>query len=114
MFLCSPITPTEGTKSIVNPIVPPQAWSTRSPSSWGKVVNRNIYYGVAYNGEGVAFAQTAGRLIADLMAGEESEFTKLFVLNHQIPYMGPTSLRYLAAWMQKRYLMLTSSAKTVR
>ena len=35
----------------------------------------NIYYGVAYNGEGVVMAQTAGRIITDLMAGEKTEFS---------------------------------------
>ena len=75
--------------------------------------HKNIYYGVAYNGEGVAFAQTAGRLISNLMAGEESDLTKLFVVNHKIPYMGPTSLRFLVARLNKWYLMRTS-AKTVR
>ena len=39
--------------------------------------HKNIYYGVAYNGEGVAFSQTAGRIIAELIAGEQSELTKL-------------------------------------
>lgn len=34
---------------------------------------RNIYYGVAHNGEGVGSCQTAGRIIADLMTGETSE-----------------------------------------
>jgi glycine/D-amino acid oxidase-like deaminating enzyme len=38
--------------------------------------DKNIFYGVAYNGEGVAFSQTAGRIICELMAGEESELTK--------------------------------------
>jgi len=74
----------------------------------------NIFYGVAYNGEGVAFAQTAGRLISDLMAGDESDLTRLFVVNHRIPYMGPTSLRVLGARLQKWYLMRTSATKTVR
>lgn len=55
--------------------------------------HKNIFYGVSYNGEGVAFSQTAGRIIAELIAGDESELTKLFVVNHQMPYMGPASLR---------------------
>jgi len=56
--------------------------------------HENIYYGVAYNGEGVAFAQTAGRIISELMAGEQSELTDLFVVNRDIPYAGPAGIRF--------------------
>jgi glycine/D-amino acid oxidase-like deaminating enzyme len=75
--------------------------------------HKNLFYGVAYNGEGVAFGQTAGRIITDLIAGEESDLTKLFVVNHRIPYAGPEKLRIVSARLQKWYLMRTSE-KTVR
>lgn len=75
--------------------------------------NKNIFYGVAYNGEGVAFGQTAGRIIAELMAGVESDLTKLFVVNHQMPYLGPSSLRILFERLYKWYLV-RNAAKTVR
>ena len=65
---------------------------------------RNIYYGVAYNGEGVAFTQTAGRIIAELVAGEQSEFTRLFVVNHRMPYLGPSSARFLFERLYRWYL----------
>jgi len=74
--------------------------------------HKNIYYGVAYNGEGVAFGQTAGRMIAELIAGESSERTDLFVMNHKIPYAGPRNLRILFAKMQKWYLTRGSSKTT--
>jgi glycine/D-amino acid oxidase-like deaminating enzyme len=75
--------------------------------------HRNIFYGVAYNGEGVAFSQTAGRVIAELMAGEVSELTQLCVVNHPMPYLGPSSLRLVFARLYKWYLM-RAGAKTVR
>lgn len=75
--------------------------------------SKNIFYGVAYNGEGVAFSQTAGRIICELMAGEQSELTKLCVVNHQIPYLGPSSLRLVFERLYKWYLV-RSAAKTVR
>jgi glycine/D-amino acid oxidase-like deaminating enzyme len=75
--------------------------------------HKNIFYGVAYNGEGVAFSQTAGRIIAELMAGEESALTKLCVVNHQMPYLGPSVLRLLGERLYKWYLT-RSAAKTVR
>lgn len=75
--------------------------------------DKNIFYGVAYNGEGVAFSQTAGRVISELMTGEESELTKLFVVNHQMPYLGPSNLRIVFERLYNWYLVRTA-AKTVR
>jgi len=75
--------------------------------------DRNIFYGVAYNGEGVAFSQTAGRIICELMTGEQSELTRLFVVNHQMPYLGPSSTRILFERLYKWHLLRTA-AKTVR
>ncbi|HVN83358.1 MAG TPA: FAD-binding oxidoreductase [Candidatus Binatia bacterium] len=75
--------------------------------------DKNIFYGVAYNGEGVAFSQTAGRIIAELMAGEVSDLTKLFVVNHAMPYLGPSSIRIVFERLYKWYLMRAGS-KTVR
>jgi glycine/D-amino acid oxidase-like deaminating enzyme len=66
--------------------------------------HRNIYYGVAYNGEGVAFSQTAGRILSDLMAGEENELTRLFVVNHEMPWLGPAPLRIVSERLYKWYL----------
>ncbi len=75
--------------------------------------HRNIYYGVAYNGEGVAFSQTAGRIISELMAGEESALTKLVPVNHDMPYLGPAPLRILFERLYQWYLS-RSGTKTVR
>ena len=75
--------------------------------------HKNIYYGVAYNGEGVAFAQTAGRIISELMANEESNLTDLFVVNRKLPYHGPKSLRILSVRLYE-WLLTRGSQKTVR
>lgn len=68
--------------------------SGRTPSVGVKGKYQNIYYGVGFS-NGVPSAQTAGRIIADLMAGESNEFTSHFVVNRKIPYAGPTFLRGL-------------------
>lgn len=52
----------------------------------------NIYYGAGYD-EGVPSAQTAGRIIADLMAGESNKFTNHYIVNRNIPLAGPRLLR---------------------
>jgi glycine/D-amino acid oxidase-like deaminating enzyme len=75
--------------------------------------HKNIFYGVAYNGEGVAFGQTAGRIISELVEGETSELSELFVVNHKIPYMGPANTRILFARLYKSYLE-RFGGKTVR
>jgi len=75
--------------------------------------HRNIYYGVAYNGEGVAFSQTAGKIISELMAGEESELPRLFVVNHPMPYLGPAVVRLVFERLYEWYLVRTGE-KTVR
>jgi len=62
---------------------------------------------------GVAFSQTAGRIICELMTGEQSELTRLFVVNHQMPYLGPSSTRILFERLYKWHLLRTA-AKTVR
>ena len=54
--------------------------------------HENIYYGGGYD-EGVPSAQTAGRIIAELMAGESNEFTNHYIVNRKIPYAGPISMR---------------------
>jgi glycine/D-amino acid oxidase-like deaminating enzyme len=67
---------------------------------------QNIYYGVGFS-NGVPSAQTAGRIIADLMAGESNEFTSHYIVNRKIPYAGPTLLRGLFGraykWKKKKY-----------
>ncbi len=52
----------------------------------------NVYYGVRYN-EGVPSAQTGDKMIAELMAGEKNEFTKYFIVNRNLRYLGLKVLR---------------------
>jgi glycine/D-amino acid oxidase-like deaminating enzyme len=66
--------------------------------------HNNIYYGVAYR-EGVPAAQTAGRIIADLMVKEVNEFTTHYIVNRSIPYAGPKYLRSVFGSMAKWYLV---------
>lgn len=83
-----------------------------SPSVGVMGDEKNIFYGVAYNGEGVAFTQTAGRIISELVGGEQTDFTRLFVVNHKMPYLGPAGLRIVFERLYKWYLS-RSSTRTV-
>jgi len=75
------------------------AWGGTTSYALGRVPSvgvmgdhKNIYYGTGFD-EGVPSTQTAGRIIADLMAGEKNIFTDHFIVNREIPYAGPTPLR---------------------
>ncbi len=75
------------------------AWSgttayslSRIPSVGVMGNDKNIYYAVGFS-NGVPSAQTAGRMIADLMAGESNKFTNHYLVNNNIPYAGPKHLR---------------------
>jgi len=68
--------------------------------------HKNIYFGTGFN-EGVPATQTAGRMIADLMAGEKNRFTDHFIVNRKIPWAGPKILRGLFGrsikWMMENW-----------
>jgi glycine/D-amino acid oxidase-like deaminating enzyme len=68
--------------------------------------HENIYYGVGFD-EGVPSTQVAGRIIADLLAGESNEFTSHFIVNRKVPYAGPMRLRGMfgkgVKWLMEKY-----------
>ncbi len=76
----------------------------RTPSVGVMGDHQNIYFGVGFD-EGVPSTQTAGRIIADIIAGESNEFTDHFIVNRKIPYAGPKNLRGVfgrgVKWMMK-------------
>jgi len=89
------------------------AWGGTTAYTLGRVPSvgvmgdhQNIYFGTGFD-EGVPSTQTAGRMIADLMAGESNQFTDHFIVNRNIPYAGPTRLRgYFGRgvkWMMKNW-----------
>ena len=54
----------------------------------------NIYYSAGYNGQGLCFGQLAGKMIAALMAGEESELTTNMLINRRLPGVPSALLSY--------------------
>jgi glycine/D-amino acid oxidase-like deaminating enzyme len=57
----------------------------------------NIYHAVAFQGDGVVMAQLAGRIVAELINGEETSLTRLALVNKTMPYVGPEPVRNLGA-----------------
>jgi glycine/D-amino acid oxidase-like deaminating enzyme len=78
----------------------------RIPSVGVMGTHRNIYFGTGFS-EGVPATQTAGRIIADLMAGESNHFTDHFIVNRKIPWAGPKPLRgyfgRVVKWMMENW-----------
>lgn len=64
----------------------------------------NLYYAVGFSGEGVVMTQVAGRLLSQLIAGEESDLARLPFVNRSIPYVGPEPFRYPAVKLYERFL----------
>ncbi len=64
---------------------------------------KNIYYGVGYSGEGLGWAQLAGKIIGQLYAREQTELTKFSLVNRTPPYLPPDPLRYLGINLYKRF-----------
>jgi len=54
--------------------------------------HQNIYYGTGFN-EGVPITQTAGRIIAELIANEKNNFIEHLIVNRKMPFAGPRVLR---------------------
>jgi len=57
--------------------------------------HQNIYYGMGYAGHGVNMATLAGRIIADLYAGEGDEWKKLPYVNRPLPNIPPEPFKWL-------------------
>ncbi len=62
----------------------------------------NVYHAVGFNGEGVVMCQLAGRIVAEMISGEETPLTRLAMVNRQMPYLGPAPVRGLGALVHRR------------
>lgn len=65
-----------------------------------------------YVGNGVATTNLAGRVLADLIAGRESEITELPCVNHRSPNWEPEPFRYLGvSYIQRAYWNIDRKAE---
>lgn len=55
----------------------------------------NIFYGMAYNGHGVALTYLFGRIIADIYNGNQSKWENTPFFNYTMPYIPPEPLRWM-------------------
>lgn len=68
---------------------------------------QNVYYGIGFSGHGVNLTSLFGRIIADLVAGREEEWTWLPYLNRLPPYIPNEPFRWLGIQAALRYYRLT-------
>jgi glycine/D-amino acid oxidase-like deaminating enzyme len=67
--------------------------------------HKNIFYGVGYSGHGVSWSQLAGKIISQLYANEDTEFTNFYGTNKIAPYLPPEPFRKAGYHVFKRFLL---------
>jgi len=58
---------------------------------------QNIYYALAYNGQGIAMTYLFGKIMADVFEGKKSRWENSPFLCHPIPFVPPEPLRWIGA-----------------
>jgi glycine/D-amino acid oxidase-like deaminating enzyme len=73
-------------------------WSLDAAPSVGTTgKHRNIFYGLGYSGHGVNLTSIFGRIIADLEAGREAQWTQYPFVNAHLKYVPNEPFRWMAA-----------------
>lgn len=86
-------------------------WSLdASPSVGTTGKHRNIFYGLGYSGHGVNLTSVFGRIIADLEAGREAQWTQYPFVNANLIYVPNEPFRWLAAESSLAWYRLTEGA----
>lgn len=86
------------------------------PRDWMPTASFNPRSGIAtargYTGQGVAISNLAGRILADLITGVESDLTRLPMANHRARSWEPEPLRWLAVrYIQNRLQRVDEKAE---
>ena len=59
--------------------------------------HQNIYYALAYNGQGIAMSYLFGKIMADIFKGKKSLWEKTPFYCHPMPFVPPEPLRWIGA-----------------
>jgi glycine/D-amino acid oxidase-like deaminating enzyme len=73
--------------------------------------HQNIYYGLCYAGHGINLATLFGKVIADIYAGEESQWDGLPFLNHQYISLPPEPLKWAGIQATIQYYKADDAGK---
>ena len=79
--------------------------------AFGTVEPGNVHYAVGYTGNGVAPSHLAGRVLADLATGEDSDVVRLPMVNPKTRKFPPEPLRSLGAFAVRRAIIAFDNAE---
>lgn len=69
--------------------------SDGEPSVGATGRHENIFYGLAYNGQGITMTYLFGKIMADIFNGQKDKWKYTPFLDHQIPFIPPEPLRWM-------------------
>ena len=79
--------------------------------TFGSLEPGNLYYAVGYTGNGVAPSHLAGRVIADLVTGADTDSTRLPMVNRKPRLFPPEPLRSIGAAVVRRAIIAKETAE---
>jgi glycine/D-amino acid oxidase-like deaminating enzyme len=85
--------------------------STTHLPTFGSVEPGNLYYALGYTGNGVAPSHLAGRVLADLMTGADTELTRLPMVNRRPGMFPPEPFRSIGAAVVRRAIIAKDTAE---
>jgi glycine/D-amino acid oxidase-like deaminating enzyme len=73
--------------------------------------HKNIYYGLCYVGHGINLSTLFGKIIADIYAGEESNWNGYPFLNHKFIPLPSEPLKWVALQSTRAYFRLVDETR---
>jgi glycine/D-amino acid oxidase-like deaminating enzyme len=85
--------------------------STHLPAFGSLEANANLYYALGYTGNGVAPSHLAGRVLADLITGADTDATRLPMVNRKPRLFPPEPFRSIGAAAIRRAIITKETAE---
>ena len=79
--------------------------------TFGRLEGQNVYYAMGYTGNGVAPSHLAGRVLADLVMGADTEVARLPMVNARPRPFPPEPFRSLGAAVVRRAMIAKETAE---
>jgi glycine/D-amino acid oxidase-like deaminating enzyme len=84
---------------------------THMPTFGSLETNGNVYYALGYTGNGVAPSHLAGRVLADLVTGADTDVTRLPMVNRTPRLFPPEPFRSIGAAVVRRAIIANDTAE---
>jgi glycine/D-amino acid oxidase-like deaminating enzyme len=85
--------------------------TTHLPAFGSLESNANLYYALGYTGNGVAPSHLAGRILADLVTGADTDATRLPIVNRKARLFPPEPFRSIGAAVIRRAIIAKETAE---